>query len=206
MARLVPVGFDDLEGWLQDNHAAALAAFQQTAARALKQPFKTRGLGVPSEHFEACFSAALALNDVNDERARSFFEHFFLPHCIELNTVGKAADGQQGFLTGYFEPVVSASRLRTDQYCEPIYARPPDLVDVDDTNRPDNWPADMRFARQTRSGLNQYADRAAINAGALAGQGLEIAYVANRVEAFFIHVQGSACLMYDPLLHRVHAP
>ena len=40
-------------------------------------------------------------------------------------------------------------------------------------------------------------DRAAIEAGALAGRGLELAWLNNKTDAYFIHVQGSARLLLD---------
>ena len=69
--------------------------------------------------------------------------------------------------------------------------RPDDLIEVSDANRPAGWAADIRFARATAAGPAPYPDRAAIEAGALQGRGLELAWLASEVDAFFIHVQGS---------------
>jgi membrane-bound lytic murein transglycosylase A len=52
----------------------------------------------------------------------------------------------------------------------------------------------MRFARRRRNRLEPFFDRGAIEDGALAGRGLELAFVADPVDAFFVHVQGSARL------------
>jgi membrane-bound lytic murein transglycosylase A len=52
----------------------------------------------------------------------------------------------------------------------------------------------MRFARRTASGFVPFFDRLAIESGALAGRGLELAWLADPVDAFFVHVQGSARL------------
>ncbi len=52
----------------------------------------------------------------------------------------------------------------------------------------------MRFARRTAEGFEPYHDRGAIMAGALDGLGLEIAWLADPVDAYFIHVQGAARL------------
>src|SRR5262249_33386877 len=53
-------------------------------------------------------------------------------------------------------------------------------------------PPSPPSARRTTGGLAPYADRAAIDAGHLRGRGLELAYLADRVDAFFIHIQGAA--------------
>jgi membrane-bound lytic murein transglycosylase A len=52
----------------------------------------------------------------------------------------------------------------------------------------------LAFARATPDGLVDYFDRESIERGALAGRGLEIAWLADKVDAFFIHVQGAARL------------
>jgi membrane-bound lytic murein transglycosylase A len=62
----------------------------------------------------------------------------------------------------------------------------------------------MRFGRRGPEGIEAYPDRAAIEAGGLAGQGLEIAWLADPVDAYFVHVQGSARLrMTDGRLMRL---
>jgi membrane-bound lytic murein transglycosylase A len=52
----------------------------------------------------------------------------------------------------------------------------------------------MRFARGGPAGLTEFFDRPAIETGALAALGLELAWLADPVDAFFVHVQGSARL------------
>ena len=62
----------------------------------------------------------------------------------------------------------------------------------------------LAFARDTPAGLVEYFDRAAIVQGRLAGQGLEIAWLAGKVDAFFIQVQGAARLyMTDGSMKRI---
>jgi membrane-bound lytic murein transglycosylase A len=70
--------------------------------------------------------------------------------------------------TGYYEPELNGSLTRTPRFAYPIYRKPPELVDG-----------------QT------YLDRASIEAGALRGRGLEIAWLEDPVEVYFLHIQGS---------------
>lgn len=95
-------------------------------------------------------------------------------------------------LTGYFEPLVEASPVRTVRLSEPLLARPPDLVDARDV-APGNRDTDHRYGRVVDARLVPYHDRAAIRGGALEGRGLEIAWL-DPVDAFTVHVQGSARL------------
>ena len=116
---------------------------------------------------------------------------FFLTH-FETAIVG---DGS-AFATGYFEPEIAGCRTRQIGCEVPVYGVPDDLVRA--------WPADTLIAdREGRAPLGQYNaagkfvlyhDRAAIEAGALAGRGLEIAWAADPIEMFFLQIQGSGRL------------
>ncbi|MCE6961010.1 murein transglycosylase A [Cereibacter sphaeroides] len=70
--------------------------------------------------------------------------------------------------TGYYEPELEGSPFRTPRFAWPIYARPPEL--------PDGTP---------------WLTRSEIDSGLLSGRGLEIAWLDDPVEVFFLQVQGS---------------
>lgn len=111
-------------------------------------------------------------------------EALFVPHVVEA----------RGFLTGYYEPVIVASRERVPPFTAPIYRRPLDLVR---TERRSDLPGDGTWGRLLPDGtIVPHFDRADIAAGALDGLGLEIAFVADPVDAFFAQVQGSARLRF----------
>jgi len=76
--------------------------------------------------------------------------------------------GSSGLFTGYFEPELNGSRIRKGRFQYPIYRMP------------------------KKSGFNNtLPTRAQIDNGALAGQGLVIAWVDDPVEAYYLHIQGS---------------
>jgi membrane-bound lytic murein transglycosylase A len=185
-AALRPVAYGALAGWADDDHAAALAAFRRGAEALAEYPIKRRRLGIEARALTAVLRKAAGLpGNLSRDAARTFFELEFAP-CEVVPA------GSGGFFTGYYEPIVQGSRVATDRFDVPLYAAPDDLVAVD-PDRPD--PAldrSYRFARRTAAGLAPYADRAAIEAGYLKGRGLELVYLADPVEAFFIHVQGAA--------------
>ena len=87
----------------------------------------------------------------------------------------------------------------------PLLSRPADLVDIDDRQPARRaWTPISPSAAATDAGIVEYFDRAAIEQGALAGRGLEIAWLDDKVDVFFIHVQGAARLrMTDGTLRRV---
>ncbi len=185
-----PIGFDAVPNWADDDHRAAFEAFRNSAVRAEQKRYKTGLLGVSNETFTDVFAAARGLSSPNAQEAREFFETRFVPCRIN------AGERKEGFVTGFYEPIATASRTRTANYKYPILARPDDLVDIDDTNRPSGMDPYFAFARRTGEGLATYYDRAAIEQGALENRGLEIAWLADAVELFFIHVQGAARLRF----------
>ncbi len=189
-SRLTRLAFDALPGWARDDHLAAFEAYRASAAELVAGRYGPKPLGPDLRCAKRAAEAALAVRDTNITDARAFFERWFRPYRIE----------ESGFLTGYFEPVLPASRTRAPGFDVPLLRRPPDLCAVTDDNRPDGWDAGMRFARSTSHGLQPYHDRAAIRAGALNGQGLEMVWLTDPVDAFFVHVQGAAKLDLDPSL------
>jgi membrane-bound lytic murein transglycosylase A len=96
---------------------------------------------------------------------------------VIYEAIGTDGEGTVAF-TGYFEPLYRASPIPTSEYRYPLYRRPPTL---------DSWP----LPHPTRLAL-EGADGLAGSQGALAG--LELVWLANRLEAFLVQVQGSAKL------------
>lgn len=190
--------FDDLPGWTEDDKASAFEAFRRSAFHILSKPYKTGSLGIAFEAFGEAYAEARQRDSLTDAAARAFFERHFTPMWVEPE------EGASGFVTGFYEPEVDASPVRTDKFTVPLLSRPADLVDIDDRGRPAGMDPYLAFARQSEAGLVEYFDRGEIERGALAGQGLEIAWLADKVDAFFIHVQGAARLrMTDGGLRRV---
>ncbi len=192
----VEKSFDDLPGWDVDDHLAAFEAFRRSAFHILNKPYRTGSLGVRFEAFAGPYEEARTVSLANRSEARAFFGRHFVPAQVQAESVG--------LVTGFYEPEVEASRVRTDEFTIPLLARPADLVDIDGANRPGGMDEYLAFARDTAQGPVEYFDRGQIERGALAGKGLEIAWLAEKVDAFFIHVQGAARLkMTDGRLCRV---
>jgi membrane-bound lytic murein transglycosylase A len=183
-ATLVPVGFDQLAGWREDDHRAAFQAFHRSAAVLASHPPRPRSLGIDAVALAQCLARASTIpDDISADAARAFFE-------AELEPVNVA--GGSGFFTGYYEPIVAGSLTKDGRFCVPLYAPPDDLVEIDPERPPPGIEAGFRFARRTAAGFTPYADRAEIEGGALSGKGLELVYLADPVDAFFIHIQGAA--------------
>ena len=167
-------------GIAPDEARAALAAFRLSCPSLMRRS-DTSGLTRGDDWRPACAAA----QSWRDDDARSFFARYF-----EAAVVGEG----RTFITGYYEPEIRASREQRQGYDVPIYRRPADLIDVD----LGLFAADLKGRKlrgQAKDGrLIPYPDRAAIEAGALAGRGLELAWAADPVEFFFLQVQGSGRL------------
>ncbi|MEZ5843386.1 MAG: MltA domain-containing protein [Hyphomicrobiaceae bacterium] len=175
-----PVGFGDLDGWQTDDHAAALACFMRSAGTLANVWPAAREL---SER-----ARLILAGSHGDGAAREFFEHSFVPHEIRH-------DGA-GFVTGYYEPVLAGSRTRSAAFPVPLYRRPDDLVTLVDDALRGAAGTRLTHARRTSVGDVPFPTRREIEEGALAGFGLEICWLADLVDAFFLHVQGSGVVEF----------
>ena len=100
----------------------------------------------------------------------------------------------KAFATGYYEPEIAGSRTPAPGYQVPVYRRPADLVEADLGLFSPDWKGKKIRGRIEAAKLMPYPDRAAIDDGALRGQGLEIGWAADPIEFFFLQVQGSGRL------------
>lgn len=97
--------------------------------------------------------------------------------------------------TGYYEPEVHGSLTPSEAYAHPLYGLPGDLVAVDLGQFRDDYRGRTLHGRLAGQRLIPYLDREAIDAGALAGRGLEVAWLSDPVDAFFLHIEGSGRLV-----------
>lgn len=184
------VAFTDLPGWAEDRHAEILPALRTSCAAIARLP-PDRPLG-GTEATQATAAALgpacteLATLPPTDAAARAFLERRFRPVALG-----------EGTLTGYFEPELRGSTRRSARFATPLHARPPELVEADlGTFIPDL--RGRRVAGLVRDGrLHPFPDRAAIAGGALAGRRLELVWVDDPADAFFLHIQGSGRVVLD---------
>jgi len=196
---LRPVPFRELEGWEDDDPSSLFPVMRRCLAhiRDLK-PYKTGSLGVTADELATVFAAAADRSPKTPAEARAFFEEAFQPLRIVRS------DGNAGFVTAFYEPEVEVSETPSDAFRFPFYRRPDDLIDIDDSNRPEGFDPAYAFGRQTKEGIGYYPRREAIDKGYLAGKGLEIAWAKSKVDVFFAHVQGAARLVYpDGRIQRI---
>lgn len=104
-------------------------------------------------------------------------------------------------VTGYYQPELAASRKRTKRFHHPLYRTPEDLIDVDLGQYCTGCEGRVVQGRARDGKFVPYYSRAEIDAGVLADHDYELAWLDDPVEAFFMHVQGSALLRFDDGVH-----
>ncbi|MTJ47481.1 murein transglycosylase A [Dolichospermum sp. UHCC 0259] len=94
---------------------------------------------------------------------------------VFYQSVGNDGKGTVKF-TAYYEPVYTASRVRTSVYKYPLYRLPPDFQ---------KWPKPhpKRVDLEGKNGL--LGDKSRL-------RGLELLWFRNRLDAYMVHIQGSA--------------
>ena len=86
----------DLHGWAEDDHALALSVFQRTCI----------------DMKDGDWPAICAISKKQGD-ARAFFEAFFRPVLI--------TDDEEPLFTGYYEPELPGSRVKTARFNVPLY-------------------------------------------------------------------------------------
>ncbi|MGG5820435.1 murein transglycosylase A [Falsiroseomonas sp. HW251] len=201
------VAFEDLPGWASDAHAEILPVVQVSCAalrpmrpeaplggtgdaalragtaaswttlcadmrlleRALPRPPRP-GQGRAYDRRVAAWIAA------KNQAVRDFIEARFEPFSAG-----------PGIMTGYYEPVLRGALEPDEAFRTPLYARPPELVETPVNGN----PLRRQFGMLRDGRMEPFFDRAAIDNGALSGRGLELLWVDDPTDAFFLHIQGS---------------
>ena len=157
-ARWVPARWAELPGWDAERGAELWPAL-------------LRGCERPASGWATlCAQArAAATPAFSDEAARAWLQQRLQPYRVE--SLDGAADG---LITGYFEPLVEASRTPRGAFRVPLHGLPADLA-----ARKPYW---------TRQQLDTLpAARASV-------RGRELAYVADPLDALILQIQGSGRL------------
>lgn len=174
-ARLLPAEWNQLDGWLDDDVRESLPALRASCS----------ALANRSGWSAAC--AALDTLDGADRSAvRAFYELHFRPWLLQNG------DGsEQGLITGYYEPLLKASRTRGGTYTHPIHAVPDDLLVIDLASiNPDLKNMRLRGRIEGRK-VVPYWSRAELDQRAGELERKVLFWAADALDVFFLQVQGS---------------
>jgi membrane-bound lytic murein transglycosylase A len=167
--------FDELPMWQESTPSAALETFLNSCVAIARR----------EEWAQVC-SEALFIAAGDEQAARLFFEDLFTPWQL-VNLDGTVT----GTITGYYVPEMSGSRTPDDLYKYPLYRQPDDLLTID---LGEVYPELSDYRLRGRVDGNRvvpYFQRSEIDGGADPLIGNELFWVADPVELFFLHIQGS---------------
>ena len=100
-------------------------------------------------------------------------------------------------MTGYYEPLIHASPAPCPEYPFPLYGRPPDLQVADLGEFHPRWAGQNLIYSIENGKIRPYPSRKEIDSdGVLEEQGIEIAWVRDLVDVFFLQIQGSGRLIF----------
>jgi membrane-bound lytic murein transglycosylase A len=188
----VALSATDCHGLLTDD--APLTSLQQAVARSLDYMEK-----LPPERSLTALDRQVTAGELTAMlRELSAVESGNLIELVCARFHLYRAQLPQGLLvTGYYQPELAARRTRNDRFRYPLYRTPNDLVEADLTPFCPACSGRVIQGRVKDGQLVPYCTRAEIDAGALLDRGYEIAWLDDPIEAFFLHVQGSALLHFD---------
>jgi membrane-bound lytic murein transglycosylase A len=192
-AQLRHVEFSEIPGIADDELVDAWPAFLKTCVAISQQQPVLRSSVVPNEALKRVCSQALSLASPT----RAAVSQFFQSHFRAFEIVPHDADSARtsAFLTGYYEPIIDGALQQTPDFTEPLLSRPDDLIAIDPKECFQASSAGITSGRRKEDGnLEPYPDRRSISLGALGHHSRAIAWVRDGIEAFMIHVQGSAAL------------
>jgi membrane-bound lytic murein transglycosylase A len=195
--QLEAISFAELQDWQQDDPSAALDAFRRSCAKLAAEPDTVRMAADPAiatlaGTLEAWRGACGAAGEpASPDGARAFFEDWFQPYLVTDR-------GQPfGLFTGYYEPLLHGSRRFGGAFTVPLYRAPDDLIRVDLGRFKPELAGQAITGRVDGSQFVPYFARAEIDAGALEGRDLELVWVDDPIDRFFLQIQGSGQIQLD---------
>jgi len=167
--KLEKTEFSQLQGWQIDNHQEALATFNKSCKHAKSKLNVQIFASVPNYTLKNEWDKICKLSSKQQSKNHGA-KSFFEKNFVPYLVSDKK--GAKGLFTGYYEVTIEGSATKTSKHKHPIYLH--------------------------SKVHNLKLPRSKIEKGALKNKNLEIAYVADKVGLFFMHIQGSGKIKLSP--------
>ncbi len=192
------VAWTALPGWQDDNLNQVWKGFINNCKglmRPVSGSLAMQARATPRAWQPVC-QAAVQSGLTPDTAAAPAVRQFLQAHLQPWRVLDASGKPAQNTVTGYYEPLVHASRKRHGDYQWPLYAPPEDLLTIDlGTVYPELAGKRIR-GKLAGKRVVPYDTRAEIAATA-ARQPPVIVWVDDPVEAFFLQIQGSGRASLD---------
>jgi membrane-bound lytic murein transglycosylase A len=174
--KLEPSAWSEIPDWGREALRPALEAFVRGCAVLIRQ-----------EAWKGACDAALGIPaSASEPDLAQWFQAGFDPYRVV-----NADDTASGMITGYYEPLLHGSRTRTARFHVPIFAAPPDLLTIDLSSVYPEFKHRRLRGRLEGNRVVPYFSREDIDSEPALLKGLEIAWVDDPIDVFFLHIQGS---------------
>ena len=168
-ANLQEVSWDEMEGFENDNLNISLEVFKKACTK--------------SQKFETLKEICTKVNQDDIKDPKEFFISNFTPYKLLDNN-----NDEEGLITGYYEPILNGSLVKTKRFQYPIYKTPKNLLIVDFGSL---YPELKNYKLRGKIVGNKvvpYDSREQIESK----NNLDvICYVDDKIDLFFLHIQGS---------------
>ena len=132
------------------------------------------------------------IKEPSDENIKNYFKNYFNVY------IASNIDGSEtGMITGYYQPILKGSKVKTSHYKIPLYTTPKDLITVDLSEVYPELKSKRLRGKVVGNKLVPYLSRAEIDGQGTPLAGNEIVWVEDPVEAFFLEIQGSGIIHFD---------
>lgn len=190
-----PVTFKQLPGWQSADLKKSLTAFQTSCRAFVKQnPEQVVGtdhINLQVKDWQPACYAALKINPVTENDAKSFFQEWFRPVEFHDKETGP------GLFTGYYVPALKGSYTKSKEFSVPLYETPDDLITSDLGMFFNDLKNRRLVGRVAKNKLVPYYTRAQINNGALKGKAKVLVWINSPIDRLFLEIQGSGLIELD---------
>ncbi len=132
------------------------------------------------------------IKEPSNENIQNYFKKYF-----NVYTATNLDGSDTGMITGYYQPILKGSKVKTAQYKVPLYTTPKDLITVDLSEVYPELKSKRLRGKLAGNKLVPYLSRAEIDGQGSPLAGNEIVWVEDPVEAFFLEIQGSGIIHFD---------
>jgi membrane-bound lytic murein transglycosylase A len=178
---LKPAKWEDIETFTSDDMVRAWPAWLQGCSVLKNKPAWQN----------ACAEAA----KLTDQKKWSIISYFKQNFAVYSATNAEGLN--TGLITGYYEPQLNGSRVKTSTYQFPIYSKPDDLITVELGSLYPELANKRVRGRLSGNKLIPYYPRAEIESDASPLQGKEMLWLDDLVDIFFLQIQGSGLMRLE---------
>jgi membrane-bound lytic murein transglycosylase A len=183
---LKPATWEDVDGLDQDNLSFSWPAWIQSCSALGNKPM-----------WQKVCSAATQMNSQNANKPNAEMLQAYFKQYFSVYKTTNIDGTDSGLITGYYEPLLKGSRVKSAKYLYPLYQTPTDLITVElDSIYPELKYKRVR-GRLMGNKLVPYYNRAEIELDASPIKGREFIYIDDIIDVFFLQIQGSGLVQLE---------